>query len=141
MLYNQMGRKDETEMLLREVVAAHAELYDVQYSLGLLLAEKKQFEEAARHLAAAAAGLPQRSRVHYNLGLLLQQLKRDADAEAALLTALEIEPDNLDYLYALADHYLKRQKFAQARQIAEQMIVKHPNNSIGHDILNFIDQQ
>ncbi|MGB5746603.1 MAG: tetratricopeptide repeat protein [Desulfobacterales bacterium] len=141
MLYNETGRKNEAEVLLREVVAAHAELHEVQYSLGLLLAEKKRFEEAARYLAAAAAGLPQRSRVQYNLGLLLQLIKRDAEAEAALLAALEIEPDNLDYLYALTDHYLKRQKFTQARQIAEQMIVKHPDNSIGREILNFIDQQ
>ncbi len=141
MLYNQMGRKDEAEVLLREVVADHAEQYEIQYSLGLLLAEKQKFEEAARYLASAAAGLPQRSRVHYNLGLLLQQLRRDAEAEKAMLTALEIEPDNLDYLYALADFYLKRQKFSQARQIAEQMRLKHPSNSIGRDILNFIDSR
>ena len=141
MLYNETGRKNEAEVLLREVVAAHAELHEVQYSLGLLLAEKKKFEEAARYLSAAAAGLPQRSRVQYNLGLLLQIVRRDAEAEAALLAALEIEPDNLDYLYALADHYLKRQKFTHARQIAEQMIVKHPDNSIGREILNFINQQ
>jgi tetratricopeptide (TPR) repeat protein len=141
MLYNQMGRKDKAEALLREVVAAHSELHEIQYSLGLLLAEKKQFEEAARYLQKAAAGLPERPRVHYNLGLLLQQLKRDAEAEAALLTAVGIDPDNLDYLYALADYYLKRQKFTQARHIAEQMNLKHPNNSIGRDILNYIDQQ
>ena len=138
MLYNQMGRKDEAEILLREVVAAQSELHEVQYSLGLLLAEKKQFEEAAFYLEKAAAGLPDRSRVHYNLGLLLQHLKRDTQAEAALLTALEIDPDNLDYLYALADHYLKRQKLIQARRIAEQMIAKHPDKSIGHEILNFV---
>ncbi|MEJ2285784.1 MAG: tetratricopeptide repeat protein, partial [Desulfobacterales bacterium] len=141
MLYNQMGRKDEAETLLREVVAAQSDLHEIRYSLGQLLAEKKQYEEAARHLASAAAGLPQRSRVHYNLGLLLQQLKRDAEAEAALLTALEIEPDNLDYLYALTDFYLKRQKFNQARQTAERMIQKHPNNQLGREILNYINTQ
>jgi tetratricopeptide (TPR) repeat protein len=86
----------------------------------------------------AAQGLPKRSRLHYNLGLLLQHLKRDTAAEAALLTALEIEPDNLDYLYALADHYLKRQKLVQARRIAEQMIAKHPDKSIGYEVLNFV---
>ena len=141
MLYNQMGRKDEAEVLLREVVAAHTELHEIQYSLGLLLAEKKQFAEAARYLEKAAAGLPERPRVHYNLGLLLQHLKRDAEAEAALLTAVGIDPDNPDYLYALADFYLKRQRFTQARHIAQQMNVRHPNNPIGRDILNYIDQQ
>jgi len=141
MLYNQRGHKDEAEVLLREVVAAQSELHEVQYSLGLLLAEQAKYEEAARSLAAAAAGLPQRARVHYNLGLLLQQLKQDTAAESALLTALEIEPGNLDYLYALADHYLKRQKFIKARQIAAQMVAKHPDNPVGQDILNYINQQ
>jgi cytochrome c-type biogenesis protein CcmH/NrfG len=79
--------------------------------------------------------------VHYNLGLLLQHLKRDAEAEAALSTAIGIDPDNLDYLYALADYYLKRQQYTQARRIAQQMVVKHPTNSIGRDILNYINQQ
>ena len=117
------------------------QLVAMALALGLLLAEKKQYAEAARYLEKAAAGLPERPRVHYNLGLLLQHLKRDAEAEAALLTAVGIDPDNLDYLYALADYYLKRQKYTQARRIAQQMVVKHPNNSIGRDILNYINQQ
>jgi tetratricopeptide (TPR) repeat protein len=141
MLFNQMGRTDETEALLREVVGAHPELYEVQYSLGLLLAEKKKYREAAGHLEIAANGMPGRARVRYNLGLLLQHLKRDMEAEAALLGALEIEPHNLDYLYAAADHYLKRGKLLKARDVAKQMIEKHPRNSVGHDILNFINER
>jgi tetratricopeptide (TPR) repeat protein len=141
MLYNQLGRKEETEVLLREVVVDHPRQYEVQYSLGLLLAEKKKYDEAAGHLEIAAKGLPERARVHYNLGLLLQQLKRDVAAEAALLTALEIEPDSLDYLYAAADHYLKRGKLIKARDIAEQMVQKHPRQTIGHETLKYIAER
>ena len=140
MLYNQMGRKDQAEVLLREVVIEQPRQYEVQYSLGLLLAEEKKYAEAAGHLETAAKGLPDRGRVHYNLGLLLQQLKRDSEAEAALLGALEIEPDNFDYMYAAADHYLKRGKLVKAKIIAEQMVEKHPRNSIGRDIINFINK-
>jgi tetratricopeptide (TPR) repeat protein len=139
MLFNQTGRNEEAETLLREVVGAHPELYEVQYSLGLLLAERKKYQEAAGYIETAADGLPGRARVRYNLGLLLQQLKREMAAEAALLAALEIEPENLDYLYAVADHYLKRGKLGKAAAIAKQMIAKHPQNSIGRDILNFIN--
>jgi tetratricopeptide (TPR) repeat protein len=141
MLFNQLGRSDETEALLREVVDAHPELYEVQYSLGLLLAEKKKYAEAAGHLEIAAKGMPDRARVRYNLGLLLQQMKRDMEAEAALLGALEIEPDNLDYLYAVADHYLKSGKLIKARDFAERMIEKHPGNPIGRDMLNYIEKK
>jgi Tfp pilus assembly protein PilF len=140
MLYNQMGRKDEAEALLREVATAHDDLHQIQYSLGLLLAENQKLVEAAFYLQKAAAGLPEAPRVNYNLGLLLQQLKRDAEAEVALKTALRADPGNLDFLYALADYYLKRRKFAQARQMAEQMMVRHPNNAIGSQILKYIDQ-
>jgi tetratricopeptide (TPR) repeat protein len=140
MLYNQMNKKDEAENLLREVVTTHPELYEVHYSLGLLLAEKKQYKESAGHLKVASEGIPNRARIHYNLGLLLQHLKSDSDAEAALLAALEIEPDNLEYLYALADFYLKRKKLLKARSIAQEMITKHPAQRIGHDILNLVEK-
>lgn len=141
MLYNQQGKKDEAEILLAEVVTAHPDLYDIHYSLGLLLAEKNRYAEAAGHLQKAAAGLPKRARVHYNLGLLLQYLRKDNAAEAALLTANEIEPDSLDYLYALADFYIKRSRFQEAKSIAEQMVAKHPTQNVGHDLLKFINRE
>ncbi|NIU09117.1 MAG: tetratricopeptide repeat protein, partial [Phycisphaerae bacterium] len=111
MLYNQMGENNEAERLLREVVQAHPQLHEVQYSLGLLLAERKKYEEASLYLSMAARGLPNRARVHYNLGLLLDYLRKDLEAEVALLRALEIDPDNMDYLYAIAQFYLKRERY------------------------------
>jgi Tfp pilus assembly protein PilF len=140
MLYNQLNKKDEAEQLLRDVVTTHPEMYEIHYSLGLLLAEKKQYEESARHLTIASQGMPNRARIHYNLGLLLQHLKQESDAEASLLEAKELEPDNSDYLYALADFYLKRKKLQQARSIAQEMVMRHPTQRIGHDILNLIEK-
>ena len=140
MLYNQMGQNKEAETLLREVVTFHPEMYEVHYSLGLLLAEEKKYAEAANYLNQAAKGMPNRDRIHYNLGLLLQQLKQDSDAEASLLKAQELAPDNLNYLYALADFYLKRKKLQKARSIAREMVARHPNQRVGHDILQIIEK-
>jgi Flp pilus assembly protein TadD len=106
-----LGRNTEAETLLREVVKAYPELYDVQYSLGLLLAEEKNYAEAEVHLELAARGLPDGSRVHYNLGLLYDYLGKSRQAETALRRAVELEPDNMDYLQALAlQHNKKRLK-------------------------------
>ena len=135
MLYNQMGQNNEALTLLRDVATNHPESYEVQYSLGLLLAEEKKYAEAAKFIELAGRGIPGRSRIHYNLGLLRQHLKQDSDAEASLLKAQALEPDNLDYLYALADFYLKRNKIQRARSIAEEMVTRHPTQRIGHDIL------
>ena len=84
--------------------------------------------------------MPARARVHYNLGLLLQQMGRPVEAETSLLMALQIEPDSMDYLFAVADHYIKRKKLVEARRIAEQMISKHPSNDLGRRLLRVIDQ-
>jgi Tfp pilus assembly protein PilF len=140
MLYSQTGKNDKAEILLREVAASHPEMYEVQYSLGLLLAEEKNYAEAAFYLKQAAKGMPQRARIHYNLGLLLQQLRKDSDAETSLLRAKNLEPDNLDYLYALADFYLKRKKMKKAKSIAKEMVARHPNQRIGHDIIVLIEK-
>jgi Tfp pilus assembly protein PilF len=141
MLYNQTGKNDKAEIMLREVATSHPEMYEVQYSLGLLLAEEKKYAEAANYLKQAAKGLPNRARVHYNLGLLFQYLKEDSDAEASLLKAKELEPDNLDYLYALADFYLKRKKLKKAKSIAREMVARHPTQRIGHDILKLVEKE
>ena len=67
MLYNRQGNNNAAEKLLREVTTDHPDFHEIKYSLGLLLAEQNKNEEAAIFLGDAAAGLPQRSRIHYNL--------------------------------------------------------------------------
>jgi tetratricopeptide (TPR) repeat protein len=140
MVYNQMGKNREAEALIREVLQVQPELYEMSYSLGLLLAEEKRYEEAVEYMERAAKGMPYHARAHYNLGLLLQYLNRPSEAEAALLLALELEPGNTDFLYAMADYYIKAGRWEDARRMAQQMITLEPSNPAGRDILNFIDR-
>jgi Tfp pilus assembly protein PilF len=140
MLFNSQGKNNEAESLFREVAKEHPEFYEASYSLGLLLAEKKEYLEAARYLEKAAKGMQNRGRVHYNLGLLLQILGRFKEAETSLLRALEIEPDSMNFLHALADHYIKTRKFHEAKTIAEQMISKHPSDKLGPEMLKYINR-
>ena len=138
MFYNQKGENGKAEVLLREVIQEYPEMYEIAYSLGLLLAEMKKYDQAAIYLEKAAKGMPEHARVHYNLGLLFQYLQRDEKAERALLKALEIDPNSMENLYALADFYLKREQFQKAKDMAQQMVVKHPNESIGQKLLGII---
>jgi Tfp pilus assembly protein PilF len=141
MLYNQLGQNDKAEILLRQVVKAQPELYEIQYSLGLLLAEEKNYVEAARYLEAAARGMPDHSRVHYNLGLLLDYLGKDLRAESALQRAVKLEPDNIEYLSAIAQYYVKREMYQQAKRVAEQIISRHPTNRLGPQLLDIINRR
>jgi Tfp pilus assembly protein PilF len=141
MVYNQTGKNKKSEQLLREVITDHPGFHEVKYSLALLLAEEKRYREAEKYLSEAAAGMPHRARVYYNLGLLQQQLGKDQEAEASLRRALKIEPDSMDFLYALADYYAKRGLYLQARIIVEQMMSKHPHSSTGKNLLELLDTQ
>ncbi|BCS95345.1 hypothetical protein DSLASN_09770 [Desulfoluna limicola] len=138
MLYNRAGNNNEAVKLYREIVEANPQLHDMSYSLGLLLAEEEAYAEAVVYLKKAAGGLPERARIHYNLGLLLQLLKRDLEAEDALSHALAREPGNIEFLFAMADHLIKRGRYDDAELVALTMIEKHPENKTGYDIMNYI---
>ncbi|MDX2411499.1 MAG: tetratricopeptide repeat protein [Woeseiaceae bacterium] len=134
MLLSRQGNNDETEQLLREVLEAYPDQHEASYSLALLLVGVGRSDEALPFLAQASTGMPQRPRVHYNYGLLLAQLGQDAGAEAALLKALNLEPQSVDYLYALIDFYYRRGNLDKALELAERMIAAHPQNRMGYDI-------
>jgi tetratricopeptide (TPR) repeat protein len=138
-LYNSMGKNEEAVTLLREILNDYPDMYEAAYSLGLLLAEMNRYPEAADYLARASQGMPARARAHYNLGLALQSLGRTVQAETALTKALNVEPDNLDYLFALADHYVKRGELRQALAITDRMIASHPENNMGRDLKERIE--
>jgi len=141
LLYNSTGRNAEAEQLLREVLDAYPDRYDVAYSLGLLLAEMERVADAVEFLGLASDGMPDRGRVHYNYGLALQSIGRMADAEPALRRAIDTEPDNLDFLYALADHYVQRELWDRALVIADRMIATHPESQVGRDVRAFVEER
>ena len=140
-LLSQQGRNDETEQLLREVLDAYPDQYEAAYSLALLLAGSNRGDEALTFFAQASDGLPQRARVHYNYALLLAQMAKDAEAETALRKALNLEPQSIDYLYALIDFYLRRGRVQEALETVEQMIAAHPENPMGYDLKATIERR
>ncbi len=139
-LLSGQGRNDESERLLREVVGAYPDNGDAAYLLGLLLVERQQTDEALSWLRRAAAAMPSNARAHYNLGLLLQQQGQLDEAYRALGRALELEPTNLDYLFALADHTLRRNRLQEALALADRMIAAHPDQRIGRDVKTEIEK-
>jgi tetratricopeptide (TPR) repeat protein len=141
MLYNQQGKQSDAEKLFMEVLAQQPDLYEISYSLGLLLVELKRYEEAVEALRSAAQGMPDRPRVQYNFGLLLQGLKQYSEAETAFVAALRIDPDNYDFLYALAGNYLGTGNLHKARITIERLLVLYPDNPAPRQMLEYLDRQ
>jgi len=47
----------------------------------------------------------------------------------------------MDYLKGMAEFYLKRRRYEEAKKMAEQMIAKHPSNLTGHRTLDIIKRE
>lgn len=140
MLHNRTGNNKEAVRLFTEILEDNPELHEISYSLGLLFAEEKQYTQAEIYLKRAAGGMPERSRIHFNLGMLLQFLKKDSEAESSLLKALSIEPGNMEFLLALADHLIRQGRFDDALLTAKKMIELYPENKAGYNVVNYINK-
>jgi tetratricopeptide (TPR) repeat protein len=138
-ILNSQGRNDEAERLLTQVLEADPEQYEVAYSMGLLLAEMGRIDEAVAFLGRAASGLPTRARIQYNHGLALQAVGRMGEAEGALTRAVDLQPESLDFLFALADHFVQRQEWTQALEIADRMIELAPSDPRGVQVRQFVE--
>ena len=139
MLYNRQGKNLDAEKMLREVVDQQPELYEVAYSLGLLLAEMQQYEDAEIYLGKAASGMAY-GRTYYNHGQVLLVLNRPEQAEKSLLKALTLEPQEQDFFIALADFYLKSGQQGKAKALADDMIRKFPDYSAARELLRYLQQ-
>jgi tetratricopeptide (TPR) repeat protein len=101
-----LERSDEAIAQLKAMATESTELIGAQVELGDMLREKKRFAEAveaydAALRRAAATGLPERWTLFYDRGVALERSGQWKRAEADLLHALELKPDQpmvLNYL-------------------------------------------
>ncbi len=110
-------------------------------ALGLILAERGNYDEAAKRLGRAVDLLPDDARIHYNLALVLERLERSDAAEGALRNAMRLAPNDPDVLYALAFHYLSRGRLDEAEALGKQFVERHPERSEGGQLLERITRE
>jgi predicted CXXCH cytochrome family protein len=134
-LLNALGRNQEAEAVFRDGIEHAPKEGDLHFSLSLLLAEEGRLEEAATSLMVSAELLPERARVHYNLGLTLQHLGRRQEAEVALLRARLIEPNQPDFLHALAIFYLQGEEWVEAQRHAKALVEAVPGSRLPQELV------
>jgi tetratricopeptide (TPR) repeat protein len=139
-LLSGQGRNAEAEQLLRAAVTAYPNDANVGYMLGLLLVEQGKVDEAVAALRQATRADPRFARAHYNLGLLLDRLERPDEAEEELRRAAEVEPLSFDYLYALAEFYVRRGRGVQARAAVNRLLTAHPDNPTARELAAFVQR-
>jgi tetratricopeptide (TPR) repeat protein len=124
---NATGHNAEAESLLRQALQWHPGHGELNYSLGLLLAELKRMPEAIAALekAARATGAP---RMRYNYGLALLQTGRPGEAETELVAAASAAPDDPSIRRALLSLYMQSQRWNAALTQAERLARLSPSD-------------
>jgi predicted CXXCH cytochrome family protein len=138
MLYNKVGNNREAESLLQEVVDEYPEMGDIYYSLGLLQAEMGKYDQSVQNLQTASGLIPLQARVWFNLFKLLDFKQSPAKAAEALNKSLELEPRNLEFLYAKIEFLLKHKRTSDAVGVAQQVLEFYPDLQDKNDLEGFI---
>jgi protein O-mannosyl-transferase len=90
------------ESLMRDTLARNPAATDAHNDLGVLLAQRNDFNGALAQFTAAAQGNPRDASVQSNLGQLLGLLGQAQQAEAYLRRALALKPTDADAHVRLA---------------------------------------
>jgi predicted CXXCH cytochrome family protein len=138
-LYYQQQRLPEVEALYRRVIEQEPNAASAHYSLGLLMAELGDFDQAENSLemAGITGGNP---RAWYNLGVLRHQQGKIQGAEQAYLSALEITPLNPDFINGIVSLYTQQQQWLKVNRLINEALIKSPNNSYLLQLKNSLEQ-
>ena len=123
------------------VLEKHPDQTQMNYSLGLLLAEMQDYDQAIVYLQKAVEEVPDHARAHYNLGQLLDFKNKTDEAAYHLSRAVELEPGNLDLLMALAEFYLKHEEFGEAKTVVLRIRAINPSDPTINQVLEFLDSK
>ncbi|WP_448206301.1 tetratricopeptide repeat protein [Azospirillum sp. sgz302134] len=131
--HHMAGRLDEAAALYRLVLAVEPALPDALHLLGVLEAQRRTHERAARLITRAIRLRPQTAAPWAHLGGVLRALVRVEEAEPVLARALALDPaqdDALDHLGA-ACHTLARYEAARSWLTrAARLRPRHPDTLV-----------
>ena len=109
------------------MIEREPEASEAHYSLGLLMAEQGDYQQAAVSLKSAAT-TGSNPRAWYNLAVLHQQSGKSLEAEKAYLAALQLRPGNTDFINGLVSLYGQQQQWIKALQLIDRALVNDPTN-------------
>ncbi|HJU17613.1 MAG TPA: tetratricopeptide repeat protein [Stellaceae bacterium] len=138
-----LGRTDEAIALLEKLSMQYPKRAGAAMQLGDLLRENKRFPEAVKAYDEAitrlsAEGLPERWSLYYSRGIALERSGQWKQAEADLLHALKLKPDEPLVLNYLGYTWIDRgQNLQQALKMIEKAVSLRPEDGYIVDSLGW----
>ena len=110
----RLGRLDEAERLLEQVLAANADSAAANHLMGAIRFHQNRVEEALPYVKRAAASSAATAEMHCILGAVLYRLGSREEAIDAYERSLAVKPGHADALNALANIYREDEKSRRA---------------------------
>jgi serine/threonine-protein kinase len=120
----QVGRADEGETVLRELIRQQPSNPELLLYLAFILEVLKKQDEAERVCRQAISLDPNLAQAYYNLGAILWGRKRPEEAVAAFRQAILRKPDFVKAYDTLAVALLGQKKPAEAVTVCHQAILR-----------------
>jgi tetratricopeptide (TPR) repeat protein len=125
--YLGAGQREQAISAANQLASIQPGNAQIDFSLGTLFLEWKEYAEAADHLGHARLAEPKNFELLHNLGQAYNHLKKYSEAEDAFLQALSVRNDSVETMYQLAVVYSGSghpdqaiQVLVRARQLAPQ---------------------
>jgi len=139
---SELGRPDEAVRVLQRAAAADPKSPRPLLTLADLYRQRENWPEAAKYYTAALANIPQIEPRHWTIffgrGIAYERSKQWDKAEADMLKALELQPDQpsvLNYLgYSWVDMH---RNLEQATRMIERAVTLRPNDGAIVDSLGW----
>jgi tetratricopeptide (TPR) repeat protein/ssDNA-binding Zn-finger/Zn-ribbon topoisomerase 1 len=149
MLLSREKKNTEAEKLLREAVRLQPTWGQAHYSLGLLLAEDpRRLPEAIRSLERASGYWADNPRIPYNLGIAYWQSENFDQAIKALMQAINMQPDNPEFVQSLVQlsvermrSHAQREEWREALPHARRLAELVPDNPQFRAFVSQIEQR
>jgi len=121
-----LKRFDEATARIEQAMSIYPEFARPHEVRGELLFAKGELPDAAKAFQQALKLDPKLQRTRMKLGQVFLYLGRSEEAEALKAEFMELGQDNQDI--ARATKLEKEEKFAEAEQIYQQILTRHPDN-------------
>ncbi|MFL5328836.1 MAG: tetratricopeptide repeat protein [Gemmataceae bacterium] len=92
--HHRNGRLDQAETLYRQLLAQEPRRPEIWHNLGVLAAQRRQYEPALKYLDEAVSVSPSAAGIHSSRAEVLRCLGQLDDAEKSCRLAIELKPDN-----------------------------------------------
>jgi tetratricopeptide (TPR) repeat protein len=130
--YEQVRRPADARKTLERVAQLDPNNPAHLLELARLAEDGKDHEGALGYLAHARDLAPNMARIHFLFGLIAGEMNLPIEARQSLDKALELDPDNADYNYAMGSAILETRDAAAAASYLAKFVKAKPADVKGH---------